>query len=1430
MQVWQWRESSREAMQHAVGAYMRNGYPWDEVRPLTCTGRRWDARERGTLDDSLGGFALTLVDSLDALALTGDLPAFRCGVSRVVNDVSFSRDVSVSVFETSIRVVGGLISAHILSTDEDLGIWRRSCPEGNCSATCGSDCAGVPCLSSYDGQLLSMADEVARRLLPAFDTPTGLPYHRVNLRTGQPDPSSRETCTAAAGTYLLEFGVLSRLTGDPVFEAVARRAVTALWQRRSALGLIGSGIDAIDGGWRTMHSGVGGGIDSWIEYLLKSGIALDDEELVRMYESVASSVRRHAVLADLHIEVSMSEGKKGPRPPHVSSLQAFYPGLEVLAGAVSEARSHYRPLASLWSRHGALPEDWDVTSDSTGLYGRDAPLRPELIESAYHLFTATRDPAYVLQAAEHLSALNNDSRVPCGYASVADVSGTGALPDRRYRLDDRMDSYFIAETTKYLFLTFDEALWHWYDGPTLGQSWRPCADGEGAGGFGLSQEGTVCVSQRAILRDNVSETLRRALPAPEDAAGVNEEEASADGARVRSLPPLQRYGGRRSTTTTTANQGAADAGRRRNSAADDRVDEDADKAESAVRATRKKPSALTALAARRAARKVERDATSGGSKGVVVVAASDSAPAWATQATESAHYYHQRLASMYPRAHPLAFMRYDNASAESDAIASLPLPQERVLYTTEGHVLLLGGWKPVLARLPGKHAANHEDGEQGQCPRRRAHVHAAEPPPLAPFAEMVAGAWSLAVSTGRRLGFSPADEEAKLRAEGITALPAPAGWPMTDSLTCNVTKLRGAMHFALDTRAKRSQGQRGEPSFDAPSTSSSSSKSLVVVDASSRAMVPIDTPSFLPSSWPDAGGPYPIAGSADLAPTALSSAYSSEIAPAVRGAYTSVLAARQIELHQQQQFSQQGQGQGQHAGADDPMSGLTGLADSVSSALRNMFAAFNGAQPPHGAAPQMPPAPTPAHVASTTEIKATARARGDGFEVGEWTGIALFRPSHFRAILEPATWLANFVTALHLQCNVQSGTAQCAVVSSMSNHLPPLALTIADLSGLGTGTGTRREGDAGRAGESVSISAQPDGSVITTGEGTQILWSSHQIAAEAHRHAIALGAPLAPHVPSVLVPASGAHFGRLLTVHGLHGLVPALASSLQACSPISLVTGPPLPPEHAASMTSSPGLIAVVVRGGCTFATKARHAQAAGAVAVLVLDLGIVDKEFVPEPTGSEADSDGAACAAEDGAAPSESAPASASPTAPPLAPQADEANAQASPPAFVMADDGTGGDIDIPAVFIGVAEMDRVLEAFGLVGQRCGGGGGSGGDVADASTDAPSSTGALHPCTLADMQKLDLSGQLDVALSRPTSLCAFLAPDREEGALPAGAFLHRGSAVSATTFAPTHLASRMFHYLLTNGQVMDAESSGSGMSPMWAARFWADVRDPFAE
>lgn len=133
----------------------------------------------------------------------------------------------------------------------------------------------------------------------------------------------------------------------------------------------------------------------------------------------------------------------------ISSLQAFWPGLQSLAGNVEVAINSFDALQKIWHKYEALPDMYSLSSKGLfEVYGRDYPLRPEMIESAYCLYMATREPKYLEFGVKFFNALERKCKVACGYASIADLE-TG-------RLDDRMDSYFLAETLKYLYLLFDE--------------------------------------------------------------------------------------------------------------------------------------------------------------------------------------------------------------------------------------------------------------------------------------------------------------------------------------------------------------------------------------------------------------------------------------------------------------------------------------------------------------------------------------------------------------------------------------------------------------------------------------------------------------------------------------------------------------------------------------------------------------------------------------------------------------------------------------------------------------------------------------------------------------------------------------------------------------------------------------------------------------
>lgn len=223
----------------------------------------------GGAQDTLGGYALTLVDSLDMLALLGNRTEFAWAVQWVGQHLDFDLDMTVSLFETNIRIMGGLLAAHLLAVE------------------------GPSAVHGYSGALLTHAHALGERLLPAFATPTGIPYGSVNLRHGVAEGESTITCTAAATTLALEFGTLSRLTGHPQFEQAALGAVRALWARRSALDLVGAHIDVVTGAWTHPDAGIGTSVDSFYEYLLKSYLLLGDVEYLHLFHAAYDAAELH---------------------------------------------------------------------------------------------------------------------------------------------------------------------------------------------------------------------------------------------------------------------------------------------------------------------------------------------------------------------------------------------------------------------------------------------------------------------------------------------------------------------------------------------------------------------------------------------------------------------------------------------------------------------------------------------------------------------------------------------------------------------------------------------------------------------------------------------------------------------------------------------------------------------------------------------------------------------------------------------------------------------------------------------------------------------------------------------------------------------------------------------------------------------------------
>uniref|UniRef100_A0A8C5HMC2 alpha-1,2-Mannosidase n=1 Tax=Gouania willdenowi TaxID=441366 RepID=A0A8C5HMC2_GOUWI len=372
------KDMAREMFYFGYDNYMKYAFPEDELNPIDCAGRGPDVLNPSNINinDVLGNYSLTLIDTLDTLLVLGNVTEFQRAVKLVIDTVSFDKDSTVQVFEANIRILGSLISAHILLTDPKH-------PFGKVG------------FEGYDNELLHLAHDLAVRLLPAFEnTTTGIPYSRVNLKTGVPPDSINETCTAGAGSLLVEFGILSRLIGDSTFEWVARRAVRALWNLRSnETGLLGNVVNIQTGEWVGKQSGLGAGMDSFYEYLLKSYLLFGEIEDYRMfqaaYESIQNHLRRGRELCNegegdppLYVNVNMFSGET--MNTWIDSLQAFFPGLQVLNGDVENAICLHAFYYAIWRRFGALPEryNWQLQAPDVHFY----PLRPELVESTYLLY------------------------------------------------------------------------------------------------------------------------------------------------------------------------------------------------------------------------------------------------------------------------------------------------------------------------------------------------------------------------------------------------------------------------------------------------------------------------------------------------------------------------------------------------------------------------------------------------------------------------------------------------------------------------------------------------------------------------------------------------------------------------------------------------------------------------------------------------------------------------------------------------------------------------------------------------------------------------------------------------------------------------------------------------------------------------------------
>ncbi|XP_068104857.1 endoplasmic reticulum mannosyl-oligosaccharide 1,2-alpha-mannosidase isoform X2 [Hyperolius riggenbachi] len=425
------QEAVIEAFRHAWTGYKQFAWGHDELKPISKAYNEWF------------GLGLTLLDALDTMWIMGLKEEFQEAREWVATQLTFNKNVDVNLFESTIRILGGLMSTYHLTKD---------------------------------AIFLEKAKDIGTRLLPAFNTPSKVPYSDVNIGKGTAHPPrwTSDSTVAEVTSVQLEFRELSRLTGDDTFRKVVDHVtqhVHGLSGKRD--GLVPMFINTNSG--QFSHLGVytlGARADSYYEYLLKQWIqsgkkeAMFLEDYMQAIEGVKTHLLRKSQPNGLSFVGELSHGHFSPKMDH---LVCFLPGTLALGAHNGLTSDHMEIAVSLMEtcfqmykqmETGLSPEiSHFFLHGSNG--GKDIDvkpadrhnlLRPETVESLFYLYRFTGDTKYQDWGWEILQNFNKYTRVPTGgYTSINNVQNP-LNPEPR----DKMESFFLGETLKYLFLLFSD--------------------------------------------------------------------------------------------------------------------------------------------------------------------------------------------------------------------------------------------------------------------------------------------------------------------------------------------------------------------------------------------------------------------------------------------------------------------------------------------------------------------------------------------------------------------------------------------------------------------------------------------------------------------------------------------------------------------------------------------------------------------------------------------------------------------------------------------------------------------------------------------------------------------------------------------------------------------------------------------------------------
>ena len=214
--------------------------------------------------------------------------------------------------------------------------------------------------------------------------------------------------------------------------------------RRSTNNLLGNHINIKNGRWTAPDASIGGNCDSFYEYLAKNAILFGNEEHRMMFLTAYTSIMKYLFQSPWYISVNMDT--KQVTNANFESLQAFWPGVQVLIGDIDMAVRTMHAFHGIWRKYDAVPESYDLLRKTISSKRNQYPLRPEMAESLYYLYGATKNPIWLQYGKEMIDSIEKYAKVDCGIAAVEDVVTK--------ELRDHMDSFFLSETCKYLYLLF----------------------------------------------------------------------------------------------------------------------------------------------------------------------------------------------------------------------------------------------------------------------------------------------------------------------------------------------------------------------------------------------------------------------------------------------------------------------------------------------------------------------------------------------------------------------------------------------------------------------------------------------------------------------------------------------------------------------------------------------------------------------------------------------------------------------------------------------------------------------------------------------------------------------------------------------------------------------------------------------------------------